>query len=210
MDEIDTPFGLDSFRVHPDLQQWTEKPVKTLVLVGGSGIGKTQFCKAYVKHKQLKALFVSHKEDFKRLNSSYNAIVIDDANLHELEETQLLSVFDNQANKTIRVLYDAVVKKKRMVQIITMNLNEFRKLADTLTQDRFARRLFLHKPERPFIVNVNINFNQVYNITNNFNVNQMVNNAHEDANDFQKHQQEELLHIQNTKQMIKQIASEPE
>ena len=196
------------------------KPNKTLFLVGNSGLGKTQFCKAFVKHNQLKTLFVSHEERFKRLNSSYDAIVVDDANLHELEETQLLSVIDNQGDKNVRVFYDAVVKKANMVQIVAMNPNEFRKLAYTLAQERFARRLLLHKPEKPFIVNVNINFNQVNqvnhvnnvnsvsNITNTFDVSQMANNTHQDNDFFHRHQQEEQLHIQNTIQKIREIANE--
>lgn len=101
-------------------------PKKSLILVGDSGLGKTQFCKAFVNQNNLKTLIVNHKEDFKRLNSTYDAIIIDDANLHELEETQLLNVIDNQADRTIRVLYDAVIKKAGIIQLITMNQNEFR------------------------------------------------------------------------------------
>lgn len=93
-------------------------PNKTLILVGKSGIGKTQFCKAVVKHKNLKTLLVSHKEDFRRLNSTYDAIIIDDANLHEFEETQLLSIIESKDTKSIRVLYDNVTKKPNSVQMI--------------------------------------------------------------------------------------------
>jgi len=80
-------------------------------VVGDSGLGKTQFCKAFVKEKGLKTLIVNHKEDFRRLNSTYDAIIIDDANIHEFEETQLLSLIDNETDKTLRVLYNSVVKK---------------------------------------------------------------------------------------------------
>ena len=101
-----------------------------------------------------------------------------------------------------------------MMQIIAINPNESRKLAYTLTQERFGRRLLLHKPENPFIVNVNINYNQVdnvnnvINITNTFNVSQMGNNTHQDNNSFHKHQQNEQLDIKNNIQKIKEIASE--
>lgn len=196
LDKIETPFSLDSFRVQPELAQWMQNPKKTLLLVGDSGLGKTQFCKAYVKQKNLKTLIVSHKEDFKRLNSSYDAIIIDDANIHELEETQLLSVIDNQTDKTIRVLYDAVIKKAGIIQLIAMNQNEFRKIAYTLMQQRFARRLFLHKPGKPFIVNVNI---QNLNIINN--------NINMHSNDFKKHQQQEQRHIVETQKLINDVAS---
>ena len=91
-----------------------------MVLVGDSGEGKTQFCKAYVKYHNLKTLIIHHKEDFRRLNPTYDAIIIDDANIHDFEETQLLSVIDNQTDKTIRVLYESVIKKANLVQMIAM------------------------------------------------------------------------------------------
>lgn len=196
LDNIETPFGLDSFRAQPELQQWMKSPKKTLVLVGDSGLGKTQFCKSFVKQNNLKTLIVSHKEDFKRLNDTYDAIIIDDANIHELEETQLLSVIDNQADKTIRVLYDAVIKKAGIIQLITMNKNEFRKLSYTFGQERFARRLLVHQPEKPFIV-VNIQNNIVNNI-NNINI-------HPD--DFKAHQEDELRHIVDTQKLITDIST---
>ena len=144
LDEIKTPFGLDHFKVQTQLKQWMQNPNKTLVLVGDSGLGKTQFCKAFVKQKKFKTLVINHKEDFKRLNSTYDAIIIDDANLHEFEETQLLSLIDNQVDKTIRVLYDTVVKKANICTMIAMNVREFNKVSLYLSQPRFARRLLLH------------------------------------------------------------------
>ena len=67
MDQIETPFSLDFFRFQPELQEWIHNPKLYLILVGGSGIGKTQFCKPFVKHNNLKTLLVSHKKRFKNL-----------------------------------------------------------------------------------------------------------------------------------------------
>lgn len=53
-----------------------------------------------------------------------DAIIIDDANLHEFKETQLLSLIDNQSNKNLKVLYKAVYKKPGIVQMIAMNKKE--------------------------------------------------------------------------------------
>ena len=47
---------------------------------------------------------VNHREGFSRLDETYDAISIDDTNLHEFKETQLLSLIDNQSNKNLKVL----------------------------------------------------------------------------------------------------------
>jgi hypothetical protein len=47
------------------------------------GVGKTAFCKAFVKEKGLKTLRVNHKQDFRRLDASYDAVLIDDAGICE-------------------------------------------------------------------------------------------------------------------------------
>lgn len=193
LDEINTPFRLEHFRVHAKLKQWMKRPNKTLVLVGDSGEGKTQFCKAYVKYHNLKTLIIHHKEDFRRLNPTYDAIIIDDANIHDFEETQLLSVIDNQTDKTIRVLYESVIKKANLVQMIAMNLREFDKISLYLSQPRFARRLFLHKPKKPFMVNV-------INIVNN-------NNININFNSFKDHQEDEQRHIVETQKLIRDISA---
>ena len=210
MDKIDTPFSLDSFKVHPEVQQWMHNPKHTLFLVGSSGIGKTQFCKAFVKQNQLKTLLVSHRERFRRLDRCYDAIIIDDANIHEFEETQLLTLIDNQVDKTLRVLYNAVVKKAGVIQLIAMNQNESRKLATTLTQERFARRILLHKPERPFILNLTVNININNNTNNNtFNLTPTINSKPLQDKDWEQQQQEEQLHAQGAVRKIKQIAGQP-
>lgn len=67
---------------------------------------------------------VNHREGFSRLDETYDAIIIDDTNLHEFKETQLLSLIDNQSNKNLKVLYKAVYKKPGIVQMIVMNKKE--------------------------------------------------------------------------------------
>jgi GTPase SAR1 family protein len=207
LDKIDTPFGLEHFAVQAQLKQWMENPKKTLVLVGDSGLGKTQFCKAFVKEKGLKTLIVNHKEDFRRLNSTYDAIIIDDANIHEFEETQLLSLIDNETDKTLRVLYNSVVKKAGIIQMIAMNYREFIKVTYFLDQKRFARRLLLQKPQKPFIVNVNVQINNNIVNINQFNGTEDKNNQDKNYVDIQQHQEDEELHVKQTQQMIRDIVS---
>jgi hypothetical protein len=196
IDEVNTPFQLHHFDVKGTLKKWIKNPNKTLVLIGESGIGKTQFCKAFVKQKNLKTLLVNHKEDFRRLNESYDAIIIDDANLQEFEQTQLLSIFDNQVNKTIRVLYDNVSKKANILQMVAMNPKEFEDISIYLRQPRFARRICLHKPKQPFILNINIQ--------NNININNNIVNIHNQES-FEKHQEDEQSHIVKTQKMVDDI-----
>jgi hypothetical protein len=45
------------------------------------------FCNAFMKEKQLKALLVNHKQDFRRLDASYDAILIDDAGICGISDT---------------------------------------------------------------------------------------------------------------------------
>jgi Geminivirus Rep catalytic domain len=193
LDQVNTPFTLENFQIPDQVKTWIQNPDKTLLLVGKSGIGKTQFCKAVAKSKNLKTLLVNHKEDFRRLNTTYGCIIVDDANLQEFEETQLLSIIDSQADKSIRVLYDNVTKKANTLQMIAMNPREFQKLASYLTQPRFARRVLIHEPKQPFMINVNINI-----INNNININ---NNY-----DFKAHQQQEQRHIQETQRKVFEIS----
>ena len=58
---------------------------------------------------------MSHKEDFQRLNTSYDAIIVDDANFIDFNNAQKLSLLDNTIEQTIRVLYQTVTKKKGLL-----------------------------------------------------------------------------------------------
>lgn len=64
---------------------------------------------------KFKTLLVSHKEDFQRLNTSYDAIIVDDANFIDFNNAQKLSLLDNTIEQTIRVLYQTVTKKKGLL-----------------------------------------------------------------------------------------------
>jgi len=145
MDSVDTPFTLTDFKTDSTLKEWIQKPTQTLILVGNTGVGKTQFCKAFAKEKCSKTLVLNHVQDFRRLDNSYDSILVDDANIHEMEQTQLLSLIDKQVGKTLRVLYDTVFKKKDIVQMIAINHNELYKIYDKLNRGRVLRRtLFQH------------------------------------------------------------------
>ena len=209
---LETPFNLENFNITTELQAWIDNPEKTLLIVGNSGIGKTQFCRALAKQKKLKTLLVNHKEDFRRLNNSYECIILDDANLQEFEETQLLSVVESQVEKTIRVLYDSVIKKANLVQMIAINQKEFQSIAHSLKQPRFARRILLLQPKTPFMINVNINIINNFGDNNTNIVNQAPNAVtnHEketfkQEESFEAAQLAEQLHIKKTQETIRRI-----
>lgn len=168
---VSTPFKLKDFNLNnnEELKQWIHDPTKTLVLAGRSGTGKTQFCKAFAQDKHLKTLLVSHIEGFKDLRHEHDCIIIDDANVQQLEATQLLSAMDNEQNKTLRVLYSTVNKKQGLIQMITMNKQEFLKIKHFLKQERFARRMLFSELKEPIIhLNVNIQINNTTNNISNF------------------------------------------
>ena len=109
---------------------------------------------------------VNHKEDLRRVDDSYDSIIINDANIDKLEDTQLLSLIDNQAGKTLRVLYDTVYKKKEIAQMMAINKKKFKTIYPRLKERIFLRRIFFHNVERRFIINVNVNINNYNHIVN--------------------------------------------
>lgn len=103
---------------------------------GESGIRRTHLARAFVKDKNLNALVVNHKEDLQKLNRLYGAIVFGDTNLHEIERSQLLAWHDNSEDKTLRVLYKTVEKRKHLVQIITINFKALQQMKKTLLEKK--------------------------------------------------------------------------
>lgn len=198
IDNIDTPFTLKDFKIDSPLQEWIKNPNKTLILAGKTGIGKTEFLKAVAKECFSKTLMVTHKEDLRRLDDTYDSIIIDDVNIAELEDTQLLSLLDNQANKSLRVLYDTVFKKKGLGQMIAMNKKELVKLFPRLREERMLRRVFFHHVERPFLVKGDLYINNQFNNVTNNNYNK------ESILQVQEKQQK---HVQQTRERLEQYCS---
>ena len=128
------------------------------MIIGLSSVGKTMFARTYAKMHNLKALRVNDIQDFRRLEKSYKMILLDDANFDKLSPTEILSVVDNSCNKTIRVLYGTVLKPKHIIQMITMNLQEFSRQYNTLKDDRIAQQICFVRVKKIFIKNINHNF----------------------------------------------------
>jgi hypothetical protein len=168
--KLDSPFKLKDFNLknNPEILRWIQHPEKTLVLTGPSGVGKTQFAKAFAQEKGFETLVVNHLEGFKDLTSRHDCIILDDANITGLDPTQLLALVDNQQHKTLRVLYGTVNKRKGLIQMFTMNKREFYYIKPFLKEKRFARRMVFSEVKQP-IINLYVNI-KVHNgdVNNNF------------------------------------------
>lgn len=170
MDSVDTPFTVEDFHISDDVKEWIENKDVTVIIVGPSGVGKTQFCKALAKLKCSKTLVVTNQEHFRRLHNTYDSIIVNDANIHELEHTQFLHLIDNKVHRTLKVTYGEVFKKKGLVQMITMNKKELYKIYYRLKEEKVLWRVLLQHIKRPFLVNLNLYvyiqnnlYNHVYN-----------------------------------------------
>ena len=117
-------------------------------------------------------------------------------------------MIDNQAYQTLRVLYDTVHKKQGVVQMIAMNKNEFRKIKNTLQQDRFSRRILVIKPREPFMINVCVNVHLHNHIQNNHIHNNYM-SSHKDSqmqdNAFEEHQKVEKEYVKKMQERLQLI-----
>lgn len=186
---LKSPFKLQNFDLKDELKEWVENPnqhkKKALILIGESGIGKTEFGKVFCIEKQLKTLVVNHKEDFQKIDLSHDAIIVDDANVGDFEKTQLLALLDNTTDRSVRVLYQTVTKKEGVVMIMLMNHAQLKDIYQTVKQKPFLRRALVYEPEQPFMINVNIQNNiQIHNVHNG----DVINN---NGQAFQQHQERE-------------------
>ncbi len=201
-DELDaenvvTPFQCHDFMLPQKLQAWVDNPVKTLVLTGPSGIGKTQFVFALCKDKGLRPLFVNHKQGLSRLKSHHGAIVFDDFDLGSFSEAELLSFLSTDVVKNLRVLYKEVRKKSNLIQILTLNTKDLQTVVRYFRQKRFLRRIDFVQLEQPFI-----NPNVVININVNYAKQVIINNNNNNHKSYAQVQQEEDAHCEDTLQRM--------
>lgn len=164
---LETPFEMQHFNLTGRLQRWAGNPKlykkKALILVGRSGIGKTEFAKVFCLQHKWKTLVVSHNEDFQKLDESYDAVIIDDSNFNDFSDSQKLAIINTTVDKTIRVLYKTVTRKMGTVTMILMNHKQYQEIHQIIQQEPFARRVVTVEPNEPFMINVNINIQNIHN-----------------------------------------------
>jgi hypothetical protein len=196
-DKTVTPFECNDFILPHKLKTWVDNPVKTLVLTGPSGIGKTQFVFALCKQKSLKPLFVNHKQGLARLKPRHDTIVFDDFDLSSFSEAELLNFISTDVGKNQRVLYKEVRKKPNLIQIVTLNQQELTDVIGYFKQKRFLRRIDFVELQKPFInpnvvINVNVNYNHAEKV--------IINNNNQ--TNYSQVQQQEDDHCQDTLQRM--------
>jgi Geminivirus Rep catalytic domain len=114
------------------------KDTTTLVLLGPSGFGKTEFAKAIFANP----LFVRHTEQLKNLELTHDGIIYDDFDLSKYSTEDVIKILDLQSETTVNVKHSAAVIPKGIPRILTSN----KKLHEIMPHDphgAIARRTFL-------------------------------------------------------------------
>ena len=153
-------------------------------------------------------LYFKEKQDFKRLNDTYDAILIDDVDFNQFNENQLLSIISQKDDATTRILYGTAHKKRDTVLIITLNYNQFKEVPYLFRQYKYSRRVLIYEPSVPFIMNVTINNStdtQYGTLPNSKNTKKDTNI--QGSTTFQKHRDREKRRVHKNTQTIERIAS---
>lgn len=103
-----TEFNIAKINVHDG---------KSHIFHGLSGVGKTEFALSHFKTPVL----ISNQQDFNRVNSSTDGIVIDDINFNNFNCCNLIHFLDVALNRTVNVKYGKAVIRKGLPRIFTFN-----------------------------------------------------------------------------------------
>lgn len=116
----------------PELFTWD----KTLILVGDSGIGKTEWAKSLM----INPLFVTHIDDLKRFDcNEHGGIIFDDMSFTQIPRTAAIHLVDNDNPRSIHIRYGRAEIPQGTKKIITSNLHE---IFPEDTTGAIARRCF--------------------------------------------------------------------
>lgn len=101
------------------LTWYNDKPGLTLLLIGGTGYGKTQGALALTA--ELNPLLVRDINDLKALTAGNKAIIFDDLNISDLEVNQVKHLLDSETRTTHKVLYGTVAVDKGVRKLFLCN-----------------------------------------------------------------------------------------
>lgn len=159
-----TPFTLDNFKIPPQVERWVNNWFQpTLILVGSSGCGKTQFVKAMGMAYDWRMLTLNHTEGLKGISEVYNAVFWDDVSMERVDPPTFLSMLETSERKTIQLLHGTFDKPKGLIQIFAFNKMAFKDLIWMLKKPEYARRCVI------VIVPENFKKNNI-NIVNNYHI----------------------------------------
>lgn len=105
-------FKLKEFKPWIPITEWD----KSIILIGDSGIGKTEFAKAHFK----KPLMVSHIDDL-RLLDTHDGIIFDDMDFKHWPRTSQIHITDIDENRSINVKYGTALIPAESKKIFTCN-----------------------------------------------------------------------------------------
>jgi len=91
--------------------------MKTIVITGTSGVGKTQYAISHFKHP----LVVSHIDDLKKLNSNTDGLVFDDMNFAHWPPNACIHLCDMELPRSINVKYGTVEIPANLPRFFTSN-----------------------------------------------------------------------------------------
>ena len=95
--------------------------IKSAIILGKSGCGKTQFALAHFK----RPLMVRHIDDLKKFNSEYDGIVFDDMDFRHMPRTSQIHLVDWDNNSSIHCRYANAKIPKHTKKIFTCNIYPF-------------------------------------------------------------------------------------
>lgn len=124
-------------------EDFTEELKTDMVMVfsGKSGVGKTQFALAHFKNP----LIVSHTEDLKKLDDTYDGIVFDDMDFLHWPRTAQIHILDSEVDRSINVKNSAVTIPANLKKIFTTNQFSPFNQDDEAIERRFVRHEFNNK-----------------------------------------------------------------
>jgi len=112
-------YPLSSFKVPTGVMEWKRlhSSSKVLVLLGPSGMGKTELAKALFS----KPLVVSHIDQLKELTPKHNCVILDDMNFSHLKTEDAIHLTDLFNERGINVKGDYAKLAAGLTRIITSN-----------------------------------------------------------------------------------------
>lgn len=95
--------------------------IKSVILKGPAGVGKTQYAKS--QHHFKNPLFVSHLDGLKRFNNEHDGIIFDDMDFKHLPRTTQIHLVDWDDERDIHVRYGTVLIPAHTPKIFTCNMD---------------------------------------------------------------------------------------
>lgn len=104
-------FNMNDFEIPQDLKDYLKRQedhqyIKSIIITGEPGTGKTQLMKTWLQEKDINHLHIRHLEGIKHLQDDHRLILFDDCKgIYELDREQRIAILDTETYADIRILY---------------------------------------------------------------------------------------------------------